>query len=201
MKRPSPGPSAHHDAVDRSSGGWLGSGSRVAATWSDLGLEPRGVASDAMWVQRLFLGDALDFWKGTFLEVLRSSSPAPRSVRVLPMFSDAGWTAPEIDGYARILGVPPAAMLSTAQLTKPTRKSYFSAFVHLDEDVFVDPDTGVATARPELSHVTASEVFAMLSVDNVVAVYQHRQHATRAVRRFRSNSDPGSIPGASTVTL
>jgi hypothetical protein len=125
-------------------------------------------------MRRIWLGDALDFWKGTFLDVLRSSLHPPRSVRVLPMFNDAGWTAKEIDSYASILGVPPAALLSTARLTKPTRKSYFSAWVQLDDDVFVDPDTGVATARPELSHVTPSEVFAMLSADNVVAVYQHR---------------------------
>lgn len=127
-----------------------------------------------MRMRRALLGDALDFWKGTFLVVLRSLSDAPRSVRVLPMFSDAGWTTQEIDCYANILGVAPAAILSTAQLTRPTRKSYFSVCVHLDEDVFVDPDIGVATATPKLSHVTPFEVRAMLSVDNVVAVYQHR---------------------------
>jgi hypothetical protein len=48
-------------------------------------------------MRRLWLGDALDFWKGSFLDVLRASSTPPRTVRILPMFTDAGWSTADVD--------------------------------------------------------------------------------------------------------
>jgi hypothetical protein len=131
-------------------------------------------------MQRLWLGDALDFWKGTFLAVLRASSTPPLPLKVLPMFTDAGWTPAEVDTYAAILGVPTSALLSTSQLNQPARSNYFAGYVRLREDVFVDPDTGIATGRPKPSHVTPGEIVGMLSGDNVVAVYQHRPQRVAA---------------------
>jgi hypothetical protein len=126
-------------------------------------------------VQRRWLGDALDFWKGAFVGILRASSTPLWAVKVLPMFTDAGWTIAEIETYAAILGVPVDALVSTSQLTKGNRSSYLTAVRDLSADVLVDPDTGISTDnKPKPSHVTASEVFAMLTRDNVVVVYQHR---------------------------
>ncbi|OIP38098.1 MAG: hypothetical protein AUK47_12635 [Deltaproteobacteria bacterium CG2_30_63_29] len=69
-------------------------------------------------MQRLWRSDALDFWKNLFLQTLLQSP------KVLPLFSDAGWTVAEIETYANILG-----------LTKPTRSSDFSAYAKLGGDV------------------------------------------------------------------
>lgn len=131
-------------------------------------------------MQRIWLGDALDFWKGALLQVLQVSAPAERTVRVLPMFTDPGWTTAEMDIYAQLLGVDAEALLSTSQLTKTTRSAYFAPHNGLMDDAFVDADTGIATGKPEVSHVTAAEVVEMLSGANVVAVYQHRPQRVSA---------------------
>jgi hypothetical protein len=126
-------------------------------------------------VRREWLGDALDFWKRSFIEVLNASAPTPSSLRVLPMFTDAGWSTAEIDTYASILGVPTTALMTTAQLTKSGRAGYFATIVSgLQANVFLDPDNGIAPSKPEPAHVAAAEVFALLTPENVVAVYQHR---------------------------
>ena len=132
-------------------------------------------------MQRIWLGDALDFWKGTFVQVLRASSSSSNQIHVLPMFTDAGWTQPEIESYSGFLGVPSSALLTTAQITNAGRRAYFASVVQqIAGDVFVDPDTGVATAKPEPAHVTAAEVHALLTDTNVAAIYQHRPQRTAA---------------------
>jgi hypothetical protein len=138
-------------------------------------------------MQRLWLGDALDFWKRAFLDVLRASSTPSRPVWILPMITGTGWTGAEVDTYAAILGVPTSALLSTAPLVKPTRSSYFAVSKGLRDDVFIDPDTGIATGRISLAHVAPAEVFALLSDDNVAAVYQHRPRGVggRWLARYR----------------
>ncbi|MGK3964067.1 hypothetical protein WMF38_07790 [Sorangium sp. So ce118] len=132
-------------------------------------------------MQRRWLGDALDFWKGSFLDVLRSCSPSPLDLRVLPMFTGSGWNAAEIDTYARILGVSATALLVTAQLTKAGRAGYFARCSRqITGDVFIDPDIGIETSRPGPAYVSVDEVIALLAQDNVVAVYQHRPRRGRA---------------------
>lgn len=131
-------------------------------------------------MQRLWLGDALDFWKSTFIDVLRASSSESRAVKVVPMFTDTGWTTAELDTYVSILGVAPGSTLTTAQVTKTNREHYFAPCTRLSDDVFVDPDTGIATAKPTPSHVAPAEIFQMLSDDNVVATYQHRPQRVAA---------------------
>ena len=42
-----------------------------------------------------WLGDALDFWKGAFLDVVRKSVVPTRPLKVLPMFTDCDWGEPE----------------------------------------------------------------------------------------------------------
>lgn len=84
-------------------------------------LTAEGLRKDAGPVQRPWLGDALDFWKGEFLRILRASDASSRPIKILPMFTDAHWTAAEIDTYASILGVPKTAILSTAKLRKSKR--------------------------------------------------------------------------------
>jgi hypothetical protein len=131
-------------------------------------------ARDDGMVRRVWLGDALDFWKGAMLRVLHESAPPVPGVLVVPMFTDSGWSAAEIETYARILDVPAASLLSTAQLTKATRTGYFNSCAGRQEDLFLDPDTGVSLGKAGTSHVTPDEIHALLTADNVVAVYQHR---------------------------
>jgi hypothetical protein len=132
-------------------------------------------------VQRLWLGDALDFWKGSLLEVLRTASTPPSPLSVLPMFTDTGWTQPELATYAGFLGLPPSALLTTSQLTRPGRAHYFATIANgFQGDVFLDPDNGIAPRKPEPAHVAAAEVFALLTPENVVAVYQHRPQRVSA---------------------
>ncbi|MFN7696837.1 MAG: hypothetical protein ACK6CU_20745 [Deltaproteobacteria bacterium] len=132
-------------------------------------------------MQRLWLGDALDFWKGSLLEVLRTASTPPSPLSVLPMFTDTGWTQPELATYAGFLGLPPSALLTTSQLTKPGRAHYFATIASgFQGDVFLDPDNGIAPSKPEPAHVAAAEVFALLTHENVVAVYQHRPQRVSA---------------------
>ena len=90
------------------------------------------------------------------------------------MFTDAGWSTADVDTYGAILGVHTTQLLSTSQITNRARQTYFAVCTGMGDDIFVDPDTGVAIRNPDPSHVAAQEVFAMLSDDNVVAVYQHR---------------------------
>lgn len=148
-------------------------------------LDKRDTAS----MRRLWLGDALDFWKGSFLHVLRSSSPSPMGLQVVPMFTDSGWTSGELDTYARFLGVSRTALLLTTQFTNPGRASYFTACRgQVTGDTFVDPDNGVAPGRPQPAHIAPAEIAALLTDSNVVAVYQHRPQrvATPWLGRYTS---------------
>jgi hypothetical protein len=126
-------------------------------------------------MRREWLGDALDFWKGAILDVLRQSSPSSLELQVLPMFTDPGWTAPEIKTYAAIIGVAASGILTSACLTVGGRKRYFeSVRQHVRGDLFIDPDTGLALGKPKVTHVTCAEATALQTSDNVVAIYQHR---------------------------
>lgn len=126
-------------------------------------------------MQRRYLGDALDFWKGCFLDVLRSTAPQGHDLQVLPMFTDKEWSNDERALYARLLHALPHALMTHAQLVKDGRNRYFSALSRPEaSDVFIDPDTGIATASPKPAHVTVDEVTSFLTATNVVAVYQHR---------------------------
>ena len=75
----------------------------------------------------------------------------------------------------------PSALLTTSQLTKPGRAHYFASIASgFQGDVFLDPDNGIAPSKPEPAHVAAAEVFALLTPENVVAVYQHRPQRVSA---------------------
>jgi hypothetical protein len=133
-------------------------------------------------VNRQYLGDALDFWKGTMLALLRRSCVPARAVKILPMLTDgADWAAAEVETYATLLGAAREDIGSLRQfVTAAERRVYFALHVESADDLFLDPDTGVACGRPGRKHVTAEDVHSLLSRSNVVAIYQHRPQRSPA---------------------
>ena len=69
------------------------------------------------------LGDALDHWKGSLIELIGG-----KNVRVVPMFTDdKPWTEQQIEAYARLLRIRPEAVLKRdGCFSGKTRTSYFA---------------------------------------------------------------------------
>jgi ketosteroid isomerase-like protein len=128
-------------------------------------------------MQRLWLGDAFDFWKGALLAVLRESATPARPLKVLPMLTDGDWSAADLATYASLLGVSVPDLLTTSTLTPANRTSYFAAWEGLGDDVFLDPDTGVKTYKVTPAYVHPDTIWRLLSDHNTAAVYQHRGRA------------------------
>ena len=56
---------------------------------------------------------------------------------------------------------------------QPNYRNYFAEIQH-PGDLFLDPDTGIATGTPSARHVAPSEIETLLTGTNrLVAVYQH----------------------------
>ncbi len=122
-----------------------------------------------------FLGDALDHWKGSLFESLHGAGVL-QNFAVDAMASDAEAWRPE-DGalLARLLRVEQRQVIRhTASLL--SREAYFAEIDHRG-DLFLDPDTGVATGpvkEPE-RYVKPEEVKNLLATapDRLLVVYQH----------------------------
>ncbi len=120
------------------------------------------------------LGDAIDLWKARMLELLRGSSDPPRPLRLLPMFSDHDWGPAEVETYARLLGGGVRDVLAAHRYTWAGRAAYFAVALGDQEDVFVDPDTGILRTRGTRAHCHMQDLERLLRADNVVCCYQHR---------------------------
>jgi len=141
-------------------------------------------------MNRDYLGDALDFWKGAMLDVVRASNGGRRPVKVLPMFTGARWKRKDRDTYLALLRANDADLFDgllskNDRVTKAERQAYFDAFDAGGADVFLDPDTGIALSRATGQHVRVDEVAPLVSIGNVVAVYQHRPRGDRKGRWLR----------------
>jgi len=120
------------------------------------------------------LGDAFDHWKGSVIELIGG-----KTLRVLPMFTDQKkWKPRQLSTYARLLHRKPGDILK--QKVTFSRKSRAGYFGNLgNEDLFLDPDTGIlpdqnATKR----HVKPSEIATLLeeSGSRMLLIYQHSSH-------------------------
>lgn len=121
-----------------------------------------------------FLGDALDHWKGSLFESLQQSAVL-RDFAVDAMASDwTAWQPEDLALFARLLRVQPAQVIRhTVGLS--SRSQYFSEIVH-GGDLFLDPDTGVATGTVKSIHqyIKPSEIAGLLlPLDRMLAIYQH----------------------------
>jgi hypothetical protein len=121
----------------------------------------------------MFLGDALDHWKGSLFESLQQDRIVDR-LAVDPMASDpSSWRDEDFQLFARLLRVGPHQVIQH-QASLVQRRRYFEEITH-EGDLFLDPDTGVATgrvARPE-QYVMPSEMTGLLhAASRMVVVYQ-----------------------------
>jgi hypothetical protein len=122
-----------------------------------------------------YLGDALDHWKGSLFEYLQSEGVI-RDLMVDPMATDGDqWTNEDFALYARLLRVRLEQVIRH-QAPLADRASYF-AEIREEGDLFLDPDTGIATggSSPITKYVKAKEAsnLLQLSGNRVVAIYQH----------------------------
>jgi hypothetical protein len=94
------------------------------------------------------------------------------------------WSNAELKTYAGLLGVSAQnVLLKVFHLTKKRRASYFESDGDNGNDIFVDPDIGIApaTGKPDMTHVSRQELQGLVRGNNVVAVYQHRPQSSKSV--------------------
>jgi len=121
-----------------------------------------------------FLGDAFDHWKGSLFDSLRAARVL-RDFAVDPMASDMkSWKPEEFTLYARLLRIN-RAQLIRHRVTLQDRVGYFAEISHAG-DLFLDPDTGVATGRVKEPRrfVNPSEIRQLLdaSANRLLIIYQ-----------------------------
>jgi hypothetical protein len=122
-----------------------------------------------------YLGDALDHWKGSLFEYLQAERVV-RDFVVDPMATDADkWTEDDFGLYACLLRIKLEQIIRHKAFVTD-RSSYF-AEIGQNGDLFLDPDTGIATdgASPIAKYVKPRDVVALLQSpsDRLVAIYQH----------------------------
>jgi hypothetical protein len=120
-----------------------------------------------------FLGDALDHWKGSLFESLQAAG-ALQNFAADPMASDLRlWKSEDFTVFANLLRVSPSQIIQH-QVTLRQRATYFAEISHRG-DIFLDPDTGIATGRAKTTHVSPSEIGHLLDspTNRLLAVYQH----------------------------
>jgi hypothetical protein len=135
-----------------------------------------------------FLGDALDHWKGSLFESLQNAGVLT-DFAVDPLASDLhAWKQQDFDLYARLLRVELLQVLQHKVSIADNRQQYFLEVLSHAGDLFIDPDTGVATGRVRLEHhrryVEPAEIGQLLDSGKkrIAAVYQH-VHGRRVADR------------------
>lgn len=128
----------------------------------------------------LYLGDALDHWKGSLFGRLQDAELL-RDFAVDAMASDAGeWQENDWGLLADLLRVRAGQIVRHESALAAGRPPYFAEITHA-RDLFLDPDVGVAprsvrdTSKDASKYVFADEVRGLLrrNPERVVAVYQH----------------------------
>lgn len=119
------------------------------------------------------LGDALDHWKGSVIEVVGA-----KSLRVVPMLTDRDrWTQEDFETYARLLHRKPEGVLKKAKDDLFSNKTRCRYFCDLGKhDLFLDPDTGIAPdKKAHKQHIKPSEISRLLSesTSRMILIYQH----------------------------
>jgi len=128
-------------------------------------------------MNRAHLGDALDHWKGSVIEL-----NGGKDVRVVPMFTDNNpWSEEQIEAYARLLRLNRGHVLNKATpFTVKTRHDYFSDLG--EDDLFLDPDTGIAR-KPGPRHIGCREISDLLPVTSsrMILIYQHASRSKKGL--------------------
>jgi len=128
------------------------------------------------------LGDALDHWKGSLIELI-----GDKRLRVVPMLTDRDrCTQQHFETYARLLHRKPEDVLKKekgALFSKRTRHGYFCDLE--EHDLFLDPDTGIASdKKAQKEHVSFSEIARLLSESRsrMLLIYQHASREKDGLR-------------------
>ena len=121
-----------------------------------------------------FLGDALDHWKGSLISIL-SSKRLIRNVVVEPMITDVRpWSKEDIETYRRLLRLESTSPICHGESTFSGKRDEYFDGVPEDGDVFLDPDTGIATGNGGREHIKVFELGKLLAKsDRILMVYQH----------------------------
>lgn len=120
-----------------------------------------------------YLGDALDHWKGALFESMQQAGVL-RAFAVDAMATDLpAWRAEDFELFAKLLRVQRSQIIAH-QHALTNRSRYFEEIAHAG-DLFLDPDTGVATgSRLTQKHIAPAEIRALIADSNrLLAVYQH----------------------------
>ena len=119
-----------------------------------------------------FLGDALDHWKGSLFESLQKRRIVCEFM-VDPMASDlVDWKPGDFAILSKLLRIDRSQIISHNRSLND-RRAYFHEIQHRG-DLFLDPDTGVATGRLSVRHVAPVEIADLLKPpDRLLAIYQH----------------------------
>jgi hypothetical protein len=131
-----------------------------------------------------FLGDALDQWKGSLFESLQANNVL-RGFAVDPMASDQQlWTSADSALFARLLRIKSSQIIQH-RVSLQDRLAYLQEIPH-SGDLFVDPDTGVATGVVDepCCYLYPAEIEQLLdsSPSRLLAIYQHVRGTKVAAR-------------------
>jgi hypothetical protein len=123
-----------------------------------------------------FLGDALDHWKGSILSRLQNNGVI-EDLAVDPMLTDAeDWHTDDFQLYAELLQIRVDRIIRHKTSLNEDRNKYFAEIEH-SGDLFLDPDTGIATkkASPISNYIKIKELCYLLDSEptRVLCIYQH----------------------------
>jgi hypothetical protein len=125
-----------------------------------------------------FLGDAFDHWKGSLLSSLLANDLLA-DLGIEPMLTDASaWTTQDIDSYRKLLRLSESIPIYHIDRTfKRPPGNYFDD-IPTNGDLFLDPDTGVASQKASGRHIAVAEVSHLCRQSDgerrVLVVYQHQ---------------------------
>lgn len=186
---------------ERRSGWFVPNGQRTrlgcAGVQSNFGFDGKTPGDPGLNLK--YLGDALDHWKGSLFESLLHGRLL-NGFCVDAMASDTDqWQIDDWSLLARLLRIQPAQIVRHTTSIVQDRRAYF-AEIDSNRDLFLDPDTGLATGKVKgknkSQYLMPDELLRLVDADEsrVIAVYQHiRAEKTRArlekvVTSIRSHS-------------
>jgi hypothetical protein len=126
-----------------------------------------------------YRGDAKDLFKRGFLSLVRSF-PLIRGPKVLPFFTDTVEAA-DVAAYLHLLQISDSALVSQSRFfPRQDRQRYINAACaadHLKDDLFLDPDKGLAatlrgtTEDRELITFDEAEALVPSQTDRILMIY------------------------------
>jgi hypothetical protein len=120
-----------------------------------------------------YLGDALDHWKGSIFESLQKGNVFS-DFAVDPMITDIScWQPADYLLYAHLLRIK-AEQIIRHNHPLQARHSYIGEIIH-QGDLFLDPDTGVATSKAGEKYVLFQDIDGLFrrAPGRLLTIYQH----------------------------